>query len=107
MTIFPSGKGVNVTREVSQPTKETLIKPSLLILRNAKDNEIIDLIYDHASLINSHHLGRRPTGHALGYIHQSRLVASWHTSELSIVICLNKSVIRNPYETKPQNTQPI
>ena len=26
-------------------------KPSLLILANKKDNEIIDLIYDHASLI--------------------------------------------------------
>ena len=51
MTIFPSGKGVSVTREVFQSTKETPIKPSLLILTNAKDNEIIDLIYDHASLI--------------------------------------------------------
>ena len=51
MTIFPSGKGVSVTREVFQPTKETSIKPALLILTNAKDNEIIDLIYDHASLI--------------------------------------------------------
>ena len=27
-----------------QPTKETLIKPSLLTLANAKDNQIIDLI---------------------------------------------------------------
>ena len=26
MTIFPSGKGVSVTREVFQPTKKTLIK---------------------------------------------------------------------------------
>ena len=51
MTIFPSGKGVSVTREVFQPTKETPIKPSLLILTNAKDIETIDLIYDHASLI--------------------------------------------------------
>ena len=51
MTIFPSGKGANVTKEVFQPTKEMLIKPSLSILTNAKDNEIIDLIYDHASLI--------------------------------------------------------
>ena len=51
MTIFFSGKGVSVTREVFQPTKETPIKPSLSILTNAKDNEIIDLIYDHASLI--------------------------------------------------------
>ena len=42
---------VSVTRKVFQPTKETPIKPSLLILTNAKDNEIIDLIYDHASLI--------------------------------------------------------
>ena len=50
MTIFPNGKGVSVTREVFQPTKETPIKPSLLILTNAKDSEIIDLIYDHASL---------------------------------------------------------
>ena len=47
MTIFPSGKGVSVTREVFQPT----IKPSLSILTNAKDNEIIDLIYDRALLI--------------------------------------------------------
>ena len=46
MTIFPSGKGVSVTREVFQPTKETP-----LILTNAKDNEIINLTYDHASLI--------------------------------------------------------
>ena len=42
---------MSVTREVFQPTKETSIKPSLLILTNAKDNEIIDLIYDHASVI--------------------------------------------------------
>ena len=52
MTIFPSGKGVSVTREVLQSTKETPIKPSLLILTNGKDSEIIDLIYDHASLIS-------------------------------------------------------
>ena len=51
MTTFPSGTGVSVTREVFQPTKETPIKPSLLILTNAGDNEIIDLIYNHASLI--------------------------------------------------------
>ena len=51
MTFFPSGKGVSVTWEVFQPTKETPIKPSLLILTNAKENEIINLIYDHASLI--------------------------------------------------------
>ena len=51
MTIFPSGKGVSVTREVFQPTKETPIKPFLSILKNAKDNEIIDLIYVDASLI--------------------------------------------------------
>ena len=37
-----------VTREVFHPTEEMPIKPSLT---NAKDNEIIDLIYDHASLI--------------------------------------------------------
>ena len=51
MTIFPSGKGVSVTREVFQPTKETPIRPSHLILTNAIYNEIIDLIYYHASLI--------------------------------------------------------
>ena len=59
MTIFPSGKGVSVTREVFQPTKETLIKPSLLILMNAKGNEIIDLIYDRASLITFARQGRQ------------------------------------------------
>ena len=43
---------MSATREVFQPTKETLIlKPSLLIVTNAKDNEVIELIYDHASLI--------------------------------------------------------
>ena len=42
---------MSVTREVFQPTKEMLIKTSLLILTNAKDNEIIDLIYSNASLI--------------------------------------------------------
>ena len=51
MTIFPSGKAVSVTREFHQPTKERPIKPSLLILTNVKGNEIIDLIYDCASLI--------------------------------------------------------
>ena len=52
MTIFPSGKGVSITMEDFQSTKETPIKHALLILRNAKDHdEIIDLIYDHASLI--------------------------------------------------------
>ena len=51
MTIFPSGKGVSVTREVFQPTKEAPIKPSLVTLTNAKDNEILDPIYDYASLI--------------------------------------------------------
>ena len=51
MTIFPSEKGVSVTREFLQATKETPIKPSLLIVMNAKDNDIIDLIYDHTSLI--------------------------------------------------------
>ena len=51
MTIFPCAKGVSVTSEVFQPTKETPVKTSLLILTNAKDNEIVDLIYDHASLI--------------------------------------------------------
>ena len=43
------------TPQISKPLppspKETPIKPSLLILTNAKDNEIIDLIYNHASLI--------------------------------------------------------
>ena len=52
MTIFLSRKGVSVTREIFQPTKETPIKPYLSKLMNAKDNEIIDLIYDHASLIH-------------------------------------------------------
>ena len=42
---------MSVKREFLQPTEETPIKPSLLIVTNAKDNEIIDLIYDHASLI--------------------------------------------------------
>ena len=42
---------MSVTREVFQLTKETSIKPSLLILTNGKDNEVIDLMYDHASLI--------------------------------------------------------
>ena len=42
---------MSVTRDVFQPTKDTPFKPSLLILMNAKDDEIIDLIYDHASLI--------------------------------------------------------
>ena len=51
MTVFSSGKGVSVTSEVFQLTKETPIDPSLLIVTNAKDNEIIDLIYDHASLM--------------------------------------------------------
>ena len=50
MTIFPTGKGVSVIREFLQPTKETPIKLSLLIVTNARDNEIIDLVYDHASL---------------------------------------------------------
>ena len=51
MTLFPRRKGISVTRGVFQPTIETPIKPSLLILTNAKNNEITDLIYDHASLI--------------------------------------------------------
>ena len=51
MTIFPSGKCVNVTREFLQPTKETPINPSLLIVTNAKDHEIIYFTYNHASLI--------------------------------------------------------
>ena len=67
MTLFASGNGVSVTREIFQPTKETPIKPFLLILMNAKDsevvdpflliltnakdNEVINLISYHASLI--------------------------------------------------------
>ena len=58
MTIFPSGKDVTATIEVFQPTKETTIKPSVLIFTNAEDNEIIDLIYDHASLITWRRLCR-------------------------------------------------
>ena len=50
MTIFPSGTGVSVTREVFQPTKETPIN-TILILKNAKDDKITDLMYDGASLI--------------------------------------------------------
>ena len=50
MKIFPSGKGVNVTKEFLQPTEETPVKPSLLIATNTEDNEIIYLIYDDASL---------------------------------------------------------
>ena len=42
---------MGVTRKFLQPTKEMPIKPSLLIVMNAKDNEIIDPMYDHASLI--------------------------------------------------------
>ena len=51
MTFFLSRKCVSVTREFLQPTNEMLIKLSLLIVTNAKDNEIIDLMYKHASLI--------------------------------------------------------
>ena len=51
MTILPIGKGATVAREVFQPTNKTPVKPALLILTNAKDNEIIDPICDHASLI--------------------------------------------------------
>ena len=58
MTIFPSGKDVTATIEAFQPTKKTTIKPSVLIFTNAKDNEIIDLIYDHASLITWRRLCR-------------------------------------------------
>ena len=45
MTIFPIGKG----GELFQPNNEMPVKPSLLILTNAKDSEIIDLLYYHAS----------------------------------------------------------
>ena len=41
---------MSVTREFLQPTEETPIKTSLLIVMNAKENEIIYVIYDHASL---------------------------------------------------------
>ena len=51
MRIFSSGKGISVTRGFLQPTKETPINHSLLLLTNAKGNENKNLIYDHASLI--------------------------------------------------------
>ena len=41
MTIFPQWKGMSVTREFLQPTEETPIKPCLLIVMNAKENDII------------------------------------------------------------------
>ena len=41
---------MSVTREFLPPTKEAPIKPSLLIVMNAKENEMIYVIYDHASL---------------------------------------------------------
>ena len=41
---------MSATREFLQSTEETAIKPSLLIVMNAKENEIIYVIYDHASL---------------------------------------------------------
>ena len=41
---------MSVTREFLQPTEETAIKPCLLTVINAKKNEIIYVIYDHASL---------------------------------------------------------
>ena len=44
MTIFLQWKGVSVTREFLQPTEETPIKPSPLIVMNAKENEIIYVI---------------------------------------------------------------
>ena len=50
--LYPSGKSVSVTKELFQPTKETPIQHSLLILTNPKDNETIDLIHDNASLIH-------------------------------------------------------
>ena len=61
MRIFSSGKGASVTKEVFQPTKQTPIKPPIFILSNAKDNEIIDLIYYHASLIPfvALHIGKK------------------------------------------------
>ena len=41
---------MSVTREFLQPTEETPIKPCLLVVMNAKENEIIYVIYGHASL---------------------------------------------------------
>ena len=41
---------MSVTRDFLQPTEETPIKPSLLIVMNATENEIIYVVYDHASL---------------------------------------------------------
>ena len=41
---------MSVTREFLQHTEETPIMLSLLIVMNAKENEIIYVIYDHASL---------------------------------------------------------
>ena len=39
---------MSVTREFLQPTEDTPVKLSLLIVTNAKDNEIID---DHATIM--------------------------------------------------------
>ena len=50
MTIFPQWERCECNKEFLQPTEETPIKPSLLIVMNAKENEIIYVIYDHASL---------------------------------------------------------
>ena len=41
---------MSVKKKFLQPTKETSIKPSLLIVTNAKDNDIVDLIYNHTFL---------------------------------------------------------
>ena len=51
MTIFLSRNSVSATREFLQPTNKKLIKLSLLVVTNTKNNEIIHLIYKHASLI--------------------------------------------------------
>ena len=40
---------MSVAREFLQPTEETPIKPSRIIVMNAKENEIIYVMYDHAS----------------------------------------------------------
>ena len=41
---------MSVTRKFLQPTEEMSIQSSLLTVMNAKENEIIYVIYDHASL---------------------------------------------------------
>ena len=43
---------MSVTGEFLQHTKETPLKPSLIIVTNAKENEIIDLIYKKMALFS-------------------------------------------------------